>query len=116
MAARRYEISPLMLKQYFTASSKAYPSFSVGLLVIIPLLRKAWTNKLELICVFHVKSCMPNPILHPTGNMLDICMQFQYVKDLVQGIFQKGSTWLRARAQRNYKYSIIVPKPFNAGL
>ena len=34
-------------------------------------------NKLELICVFHVKSCMPNPTLHPTDNMLDICMQFQ---------------------------------------
>ena len=83
MAARKYEISLLMLKQYFTASSKSYPSSSVGLLLIIPLLRKAWTNsynKLELICVFHVKSCMPNPILHPTGNMLDICTQFQYVK------------------------------------
>ena len=37
-------------------------------------------NKLELICVFHVKSFMPNPILHPTDNMLDICMQFQYLK------------------------------------
>ena len=44
MAAWRYEISLLMLKQYFTASSKAYPSFSVGLLLIIPLLRKAWTK------------------------------------------------------------------------
>ena len=77
MAAPRNEISLLMLKQYFTASIKAYPSFSVGLLLIIPLLRKACTNsynKLELICVFHGKSCMPNPILYPTGNMLDICM------------------------------------------
>ena len=46
MAARKYEISLLMLKQYFTASSKAYPSFSVGLLLIIPLLRKAWTKLL----------------------------------------------------------------------
>ena len=44
MAARRYEISLLMLKQYVTASSKAYPSFPVGLLLIIPLLRKAWTK------------------------------------------------------------------------
>ena len=33
MAARRYELSLLMLKQYFSASSKAYPSFSVGLLL-----------------------------------------------------------------------------------
>ena len=46
MAARRYEISLLMLKQYFTASSKAYPSFSVGLLLIIPLFGKAWTQLL----------------------------------------------------------------------
>ena len=46
MAAWKYEISLLMLKQYFTASSKAYPSFSVGLLLIIPLLRKAWTKLL----------------------------------------------------------------------
>ena len=74
MATRRYEISLLMLKKCFSAFSKAYPSFSVGLLLIIPLLRKVWTK------VFHVKSCMPNPILHPTGNMLDICTQFQYVK------------------------------------
>ena len=43
MAPRRYEIFLLMLKQYFTAFGKAYPSFSVGLLLIIPLLRKATT-------------------------------------------------------------------------
>ena len=43
MAPRRYEIFLLMLKQYLTAFGKAYPSFSVGLLLIIPLLRKATT-------------------------------------------------------------------------
>ena len=72
-------------------------------------------NKLELICVFHVKSFMPNPILHPTDNMLDICMQFQYVKgggggtvlDLVQGIFQKGSTFLWGHKEIINKLQIL---------
>ena len=37
-------------------------------------------NKLELICVLYVKSCIPKPILPPTEHLLDTCMQFQYVK------------------------------------
>ena len=61
MAARRYEISLLMLKQYVTASSKAYPSFSVGLLLIIPLLRKAWTKFLLQV---RVNFCFSYKIMH----------------------------------------------------
>lgn len=41
-------------------------------------------NKLAPLCVFHVNSWMPNPILHPTINTLDACIhnfpELQYVK------------------------------------
>ena len=85
MAARRYEISLLMLKQYVTASSKAYPSFSVGFLLIIPLLRKAWTKFLQV----RVNLCFSYKIMH-AESYLACEQQTHFRSSLFNSYFSEG--------------------------